>query len=339
MSNSINLECHYKIGKWIALGRAYECSVKNSLMSQEESTITSLTGTHLRGKCNDDVLAFYSHRKAGPSFPKGLQNYFKNLKAIHIRNSLIEEINQSDLSVFPDLIYLCLTKNRITVLEEGLFDKNSKLRVINLRKNKIERVNPHIFDNLHHLNSLYFAKNECINMDAEDDADEVQVLIENIRLECPSPNTESKINVDNKLSNNYEAMGQKIEDIKVSNAQINAEFNRKILALIQEIERLKLPNTHVNAELEQEISALNQEIEKIKQSNSQVNAQFEQKNSILNQEIERLKLSNAQVNNELARKTTALIQEIESLKKSNAQLVQKTEELAKNVNDFVWGSH
>ena len=138
------MECKYITDEWGTLHKIYYCLVQNpvSINSREASTITSVSGSHISGKSNDDVFAVDIKRKTVNYFPKGIEKIFKNLQGISISNSGLQEITQSDLSVFPELVNLILTQNNIQVLEQGLFDINPKLTYINLNWNKISQIHP-----------------------------------------------------------------------------------------------------------------------------------------------------------------------------------------------------
>lgn len=188
LTTSINIDCRYIIADWgSVLGTIYWCSVQNdpSIKFREESIITSVSGTHSFGKSNDDLRVFYINSKTVNYFPKGIEKTFKNLQGIELTNSSLQEITQSDVSVFPELVVLYLGFNCLQVLEQGLFDFNPKLKIINLFRNKISQIYPNVFDNLKQLFTLHLDENTCINTYAYRNATEVQSVIQQVKLSCP----------------------------------------------------------------------------------------------------------------------------------------------------------
>lgn len=149
----------------------------------EGSIITSSNGTHNSGKSNDDVRGFYIEYKTIHYFPKGINEIFKNLNGISIRNSHLKKIAQEDLSKFPNLVRLNLYNNNIEVVEEDLFKFNLKLKYISLSHNKIGKIHPKVFDHLNQLTILDLGYNECINIDTSD-VENIQILIQEVKSKC-----------------------------------------------------------------------------------------------------------------------------------------------------------
>ena len=93
-SSAVNLDCSYGNFEYVVAGTAYQCGVANnlSMTSPEEAVIRSVSGIHMSGKTNDDVTAFHVYSKTIEFFPRGLEKFFKNLKAIDIKNNQIRQI-------------------------------------------------------------------------------------------------------------------------------------------------------------------------------------------------------------------------------------------------------
>lgn len=132
LSTSINVDCIYYTNSWTYLDNIYWCFVTNdfTIKSRDTSMITSVSGTHSTGKDNDDIRGLSIVSKIVNFFPKGIEIFFKNIQILHIYSSNLQEITQSDISVFPKLIFLHLTYNNLKVLEQGLLDFNPKLRLL-----------------------------------------------------------------------------------------------------------------------------------------------------------------------------------------------------------------
>ena len=145
-SSLTNIECTFGPSSFVytILGYIYQCEVKNNpnIVSQESAYINSIYGAHGISKTNDDVFGFYANQKTIKYFPSNLHKFFKNLKAIHLDPSQLQEIHQSDLKYFPDLIYFDLVYNSIEVIEEGLFEFNPNLQFVRFYESKIVHIDP-----------------------------------------------------------------------------------------------------------------------------------------------------------------------------------------------------
>lgn len=198
MTTSLHVDCNYITRNWWILNDIYQCIVQNpvSITSQDESEITSVSGTHSSNNGNDDVFLINFNGKTMNYFPKGLEKIYKNLKGIWIQRSHLKMISQSDISAFPELLLLDFYDNDVETIEERIFDFNPKLKYIAMNKNKISQIHPTIFDNLRFLSTLYLESNICISINAYNTAD-VQKAIQQVKAKCSSAKetTESDVNV------------------------------------------------------------------------------------------------------------------------------------------------
>lgn len=143
-----------------------------------------------------------------------MHKFFNNLKAIHLDPSQLQEIHQSDLKYFPDLIYFDLVYNSIEVIEEGLFKFNPKLQFVRFYESKIVHIDPNVFDSLDKLNYFYFHTVPCIN-DNIASRDKVVDAIKNVKVKC--------------TSNEYLDLEPKIKNLKEESKILNLEdFNQKL---------------------------------------------------------------------------------------------------------------
>lgn len=133
------------------------------------------------------MIGFYINGKTVHYFPQGLENIFNNLRGILILQCNLKHITQSDFREYTNLVFLSLNGNEIEVLEEGLFDFNTNLKLINLGFNKISKVHPNVFDHLNQLIYLILLSNTCINNAAKNNASEVQKIIQQVKIQCPTP--------------------------------------------------------------------------------------------------------------------------------------------------------
>lgn len=116
-------------------------------------------------------------------FPQGITKTFSNLLAIYMNDGFLSEIHQADLQPFSQLRYLDLFENLLEVIEADLFKFNEHLEVIWLSNNRIEHINPTVFDHLTKLNFLYLMDNVCIQQ-SETNRTHVLKLIANVKENC-----------------------------------------------------------------------------------------------------------------------------------------------------------
>lgn len=167
-------------------------------------------------------------------FPQGLEKIFKNLRAIWIEYSHLKHIHQSDLRELKNIVFLNLQSNDIEVLEQGLFDFNTKLKYINLHNNKISKIHPNVFDNLSQLITLFLTSNNCINKFASGSTDHIQEFVKEIKKECPNPPASSSSLVTeclekySKMQSQLLTLNADVEDTKSKVNQLKADLTNKM---------------------------------------------------------------------------------------------------------------
>ncbi|KAG5667850.1 hypothetical protein PVAND_015819 [Polypedilum vanderplanki] len=245
-TRSINLNCHFRVSAWWPGPTYYECEdTQSSIQTEEEAIVTGVHGSHMSGKNNDDVKSFYSYRKIMLFFPKGLENYFKNLEIIGIVNEKLPKIEQNDLKPFYKLRVLYLDGNQIETLEPDLFKYNLNIEAINLSNNKIKYVDVSVFKHLVSLKTLWFENNHCHSGKISDSATDVIKVIDDIRERC----------FVDKILNNL----QNFQEFELTN------LKAEIAALKVEISNLQTENTDLkveNAKITAENTNLSENLEK-----------------------------------------------------------------------------
>lgn len=212
---------------WTALGSIYSCQVRNTLAitSQENAMVTSISGSHMRGKSNDDVLGFWITAESLHFFPQGLEKKFKNLQAISVYTSHLKQITQADLQVFPNLAYFESYANDIKELDQGLFDYNPNMKYISFASNGIAKVYPYTFDHLDDLIYLHLQSNICINTQGSSKA-EVQKVIQQVNQLCQDPNIKKESLVcPASCSSQMRKMDRKIENLEKKLAKVMKALN------------------------------------------------------------------------------------------------------------------
>jgi len=206
----------------------YQCAVNNNpnIRTKESAQISGISGTHQSSKNNDDVTGFYADRKRIQFFPKGLNKIFKNLKFIFIHKSQLKEIHQSDLKVFPNLVYFYLVYNKIAVIEAGLFDFNPKLELVVFWESKIIHIDPNVFDNLNKLRYLWFEYVLCVDQNIFNSREQVQEAIKVVKSNCSN--------------SEYLELDNQIKNLKIDFEILNSpEFNVKLEIFEKNLENSK----------------------------------------------------------------------------------------------------
>ncbi|XP_070490736.1 uncharacterized protein [Chironomus tepperi] len=183
---SIRIDCQYSFHHYDVMGSIYQCRVDSyfSISTRESAKIDMVSGVHAHIHNNNDVTGFVADHKSLRYFPQGLDIHYKNLQLIRIRFTSIHEVSQEDFKPFVNLKELDMHENKITVLEDGLFDYNPKLVFVSFSKNQIYRIGSTVFDNLSNLKYLYLTHNECIDEFANNDRDLVQLIVDRTKDVC-----------------------------------------------------------------------------------------------------------------------------------------------------------
>lgn len=182
------IKCDYKTKtNWFAIDNVYFCDLANNVtISKCDNTVTAVTGRHLDGKSNADVVGFRSENKILHYFPRGLENFFIAAKFVFINvwSSGLKEIHEADLAPFTNLKFISFSKNDLVVVERDLFINNPQLEIIGFPRNKITTVDTNAFDHLNNLVSLYMDHNVCISKEVTRNRKRVLQLIEEMKIKC-----------------------------------------------------------------------------------------------------------------------------------------------------------
>jgi hypothetical protein len=160
-------------------GSMYTCSRPNISGSGSVSEING----HSYGKSNYDVGGFYVSEQPLVEIPKGLGNFFRNLKHFRIYKTNISSISSSDIQ-FPKLMYFYAQYNKIISVDGDLFENNPNLVQIDFTNNKIQHVGHDLLTGLNDLKLVNFFMNPCINKIAKT-PEQIQELINLLPYNCP----------------------------------------------------------------------------------------------------------------------------------------------------------
>ncbi|KAL7013077.1 hypothetical protein ACKWTF_015179 [Chironomus riparius] len=187
-SLSTNIDCNYGIASFTNILNTYYCktSIDPNIITIDSAQITSMSGTHSNSKTSDDVEVFWASSIEVKYFPRDLKRKFKNLKGIIIYSCQLEEIHQEDLKPFNNLVSLRLQSNLIEIIEEGLFDYNSQLELVEFNEPKLIHIHANVFDHLSQLKYFWFQRVPCIAKEVDNSRNNVVVAIKVVKNKCKS---------------------------------------------------------------------------------------------------------------------------------------------------------
>lgn len=182
---AVDYKCNYN-NRYIGFAGEtfYDCKIiKGSISDESQQEVEEIAGRHGWGYSDSDVESLSIKKKKHALMPTGVENYFDNLKCLDVYDVGLRKVYQEDLEPYPELKYLSLANNKLTVLEKYLFQKNPELEIILLHGNQIKFVNA-AFQDLDNLHSLNFNDNECHSGEVKNSEKRVSDLIEEIYEDC-----------------------------------------------------------------------------------------------------------------------------------------------------------
>lgn len=190
VSVEIILNCDYNVDSklWSGWGNLdvtgfYYCNAFNLSVTEENSTVIGAIGNHLSDKTNDNVELLNIHSQNIHVMPKGLGKIFPNLRGLLIQVTKLKEVKNSDLTVFPKLKWIYLSRNQFESLEFDLF-LNTDLEHISFYGNPLKHIGPNILDGLNNLKEVHFGSANCISMAVKDPL-QMNEMREALYKSCP----------------------------------------------------------------------------------------------------------------------------------------------------------
>jgi len=136
-------------------GNVYTCRILN----QAFPDLSQLTffGDHLQGKSNINVDYIVIHNCITYKVPKGLTNFFPNLKIMLIQNSNLQELRREDFDEYKNLKVFSCIENPILFLPGNLFHDLKEIESVVFIRNQLKVIEPNILDGLTKLTNVSFA--------------------------------------------------------------------------------------------------------------------------------------------------------------------------------------
>lgn len=158
----MNISCILSSTTWYPGDRHfYSCSISKADLSTSPSF--NLIYEHNQPKCDDDVKALAIIESKLKHFPRQINETFKNITIICIKQCNLSAISRDDLINFENLVELWLPNNKLRSLPGDLFVNNTKLERISFSSNKLESIDGEILDALAHLKFANFKRNPKID--------------------------------------------------------------------------------------------------------------------------------------------------------------------------------
>ncbi|CRK93809.1 CLUMA_CG007336, isoform A, partial [Clunio marinus] len=239
LSNALVLECEYKILCQWTVCDLYYCDQGRIIFVGDPNNVTEVTLNHVGGRRNEDVEGLYMKHDQNLTFlPRNIHHFFPNLKAIAVNHNLIENIQQSDISVFPELIQLGFWRNRISSIDFNLFQKNPKLKAIGFSENPVQHIGYDVFDHLTELETIGF-HSTCHNIKIEGNRTQVLSELPNLAQNCPPKIDMKTIDMLERQILGGEHFDQQIAE-KIS------PLTKEISQLRQELTQLRQESTQID---------------------------------------------------------------------------------------------
>lgn len=185
---SITINCNYKLTSWIIIEEIYTCQVGLVDLSDDPIHVTEVTGSHKKGKSNEDVHGVVFENEDCPGFnlkviPRGFLEFFPDLILLVFRGCSITSLNGDELSEYPKLEYFSIGYSDLEKIPGNFFDHTPNMKGIIFFYNKIRIVDEGLLDNLNNLKRADFDQNPCVDISAQT-PEEIQHLKEVLKENC-----------------------------------------------------------------------------------------------------------------------------------------------------------
>lgn len=158
-ATSLTLECEFIDMDFSDNDFKYTCLVENIFIRNQNTSITSVNGTHYDNNTNIDVLQLQINEQNITYLPKEIGSFFPSLKNLIVYLTSLECLEKSDFKNFLFLEILSLTENKIATIPENSFDDLDCLKELYLNGNRIENLYLNVFRKLVNLEIIYLSSN------------------------------------------------------------------------------------------------------------------------------------------------------------------------------------
>lgn len=179
--------------------------------------ITNVTGTHLAKYDNSNITQIHIFKHKFEYFPRGMNDFFENIIAIHAGMNGLAFLEKDDMRVFDKLRFLYLYNNVLQTLTSDVFEENLQLEYVSFYGNLLKQIGSNILTPLKSIKTAYFNKNICIDKQAVHNLREIAEIKLEIAQSCSNITDEDLMTVlkknQEKLTNLEEKMMQLSEQL------------------------------------------------------------------------------------------------------------------------------
>jgi len=132
------------------------------------NNFTTINGTHLTGKNDENVLNVYSFAASNTkNIPSIICEKFINIQKIELNQNGIRTINEYSFKNCQKLYYLDLKFNKISEIDEKSFNNNLMLQYLYMYDNQLTNIPENLFLNLENLSILRLNGNNITDLPAD----------------------------------------------------------------------------------------------------------------------------------------------------------------------------
>lgn len=160
LSSGFDLKCNFTDYKYNWGRSAYTCCGVEVKLEEPNVAITNVIGDHLVGNVIDDTSYLLIENQIVRFLPSGIPQKFRNLKALIISGSQLQQIQRINFDGLENLKVLLLDYNDLKVIPEDVFDNLANLEFLSLCLNGIESLSESTFNGLGSLKRLFLHENK-----------------------------------------------------------------------------------------------------------------------------------------------------------------------------------
>lgn len=149
--------------KYEERSEVYKCNVTKVINWKVGNGVLRTVGEHIEDRTNENLEAISFRELKIERFPRQLELFFPNLKALTINSCGLQSIQRSDLKGLSQLKQLTLNGNEISSLPDDLFDDTPGIETISFYGNTIRFIGMNTLKALRNLQYANFKMNSNID--------------------------------------------------------------------------------------------------------------------------------------------------------------------------------
>lgn len=163
---SIEIKCRYYDYDWNSWGGRYTCAAKLDDVLEANVNVNALSGSHVDGKTDRDVLGVEIHTQKTNYLVQGLTAAFPKMDELYVFRSDLKYLTKQDLFHYRFLRTISLSRNKLSSIPTDAFDDLVNVEYFSLSFNYLTEV-PNI-KHLASLKELYLFENSIESLTAAD---------------------------------------------------------------------------------------------------------------------------------------------------------------------------